>query len=431
MTNEWPVDTLDVDSLAAAGWHIKPFQQFVLKLHGRCNLACDYCYMYQFGDQDLLSQPKVMSPALIRRSCQRIAEHVSKHSLTRVEVGLHGGEPLLAGPAVLDSVATELRRHISNNTVVELAVQTNGVLLTEAMLDVLLEHNIRVGVSFDGNRETHDKHRQYRDGRGSYGQVVDGLRLLTSERYRSLFAGLLCVIDAEENPLSTYEALLEFAPPRVDFLLPHGNWTELPPHRSERFDEAPYGRWLTTVFDRWYGVSVQETEVRLFTEIINLMLGGKSRTESVGMSPVALITVNTDGSLEQVDTLRAAYPGAPATGLNVLTNSFDDALHHPAVVARQIGVAALAETCQRCEIRDICGGGHYAHRYRRDSGFRNPSVYCADLTVLINHIADHVRASLSATAGDLITSPEARCHSRPAGSPSHPPSPDGSHPVGV
>jgi uncharacterized protein len=420
VTHEWPVDTLDVDSLVAAGWHGKPFQQFVLKLHGHCNLACDYCYMYRFDKKPLSSQPKVISPAVIERTCRRIAEHVIQHGLARIEVGLHGGEPLLAGSATLTSVAEEIKRHVPGTTAVDLVAQTNGVLLTESILDALLENNIRVGLSFDGGRETQDKHRHYRDGRSSYAQVINGLRLLTGKRYRSLFAGLLCVIDVEENPLATYEALLKFAPPRVDFLLPHGNWTELPPHRGKSTDDAPYGRWLADVFDRWFDVPAQETEVRLFAEIINLMLGGQSRTESVGTSPVALITVNTDGSMEQVDTLRAAYPGAPATGLNVLTNSFDDALRHPAVVARQIGVAALAETCQRCEILSVCGGGHYAHRYRQGSGFRNPSVYCSDLTVLINHMVERV-----------VTSPEARYRSRPAGPPSHPPSPDGPYPADV
>jgi len=28
-----------------------PFCEFTLKLHGRCNLACDYCYMYEMVDQ--------------------------------------------------------------------------------------------------------------------------------------------------------------------------------------------------------------------------------------------------------------------------------------------------------------------------------------------------------------------------------------------
>jgi uncharacterized protein len=334
-----------------------------------------------------------MSPLVVRQTSQRIAEHVKDHQLATVEVNLHGGEPLLAGRAAIAKVATELRRCLPPSTELKLAIQTNGVLLTEAVLDVLLEHDIRVSVSVDGTRETHDRHRRYRDGRSSYAQVRDGIRLLAGQ-YRSLFAGLLCVIDLDEDPRATYEALLEFGPPAVDLLLPHGNWTTPPPHRAAGSGEAPYGHWLAAVFDRWYGAPTQETGVKLFAEIINLMLGGESRIESVGLSPVAFVTINTDGSLEQVDTLRSAYSGAAGTGLNVWTDTFDDVLRHPSIVARQIGMDALSDTCQTCELRRVCGGGHYAHRYRQGDGFRNPSVYCPDLTVLINHISARVRATL-------------------------------------
>lgn len=67
---------------------------------------------------------------------------------------------------------------------------------------------------------------------------------------------------------------------------------------------------------------------------------------------------------------------------------------HPAIVARQIGPAALCRTCRSCPINAICGAGNYPHRYRAGSGFLNPSVYCADLRRLIGHIRDRVLADL-------------------------------------
>ncbi|MYW06833.1 FxsB family radical SAM/SPASM domain protein, partial [Streptomyces sp. SID2563] len=67
------------------------------------------------------------------------------------------------------------------------------------------------------------------------------------------------------------------------------------------------------------------------------------------------------------------------------------------VAARQAGAGALAAACRACPLLTVCGGGHYAHRYRADNGFRNPSVYCADLERLIRHIADRLA---DATAGD-------------------------------
>ncbi|WP_223198811.1 FxsB family cyclophane-forming radical SAM/SPASM peptide maturase [Solihabitans fulvus] len=396
MTDEWPVDTLRVADLLASGWRAVPFQQFILKVHSRCNLACDYCYMYEMADRTWSSKPKVMSSDVMALSCRRIAEHAARHRLDRVKVVLHGGEPLLAGAGMLAEIAATLRRELPDGCALDLRVQTNGVLLDEKMLDSLAAHDIRVGVSLDGSPAAHDRHRRHANGRGSHAEAARALRLLGGERYRRLFAGLLCVIDLDADPLETYESLLAFGPPQVDFLLPQGNWSVPVPRRSADEGDASYGDWLVTIFDRWYDAPRRETEVRLFAEIVNLVLGGQSQVESVGLSPVALIVVDTDGSLEQVDTLRSAYHGAAATELTVADNSFDEALRHPAIAARQIGLAALGETCQQCGIRRVCGGGHYSHRYRRGSGFRHASVYCADLTRLITHVIGRVHTDLAA-----------------------------------
>ena len=57
---------------------------------------------------------------------------------------------------------------------------------------------------------------------------------------------------------------------------------------------------------------------------------------------------------------------------------------------------ALAEECRSCQIRRICGGGLYGHRYRPGTGFANPSVYCPDLMGLISHIHQTMRADIQA-----------------------------------
>jgi uncharacterized protein len=106
--------------------------------------------------------------------------------------------------------------------------------------------------------------------------------------------------------------------------------------------------------------------------------------------------VESDGAIEQVDSLKSTYPGACTTGLSVLTDPFDAALSHPGVIARQIGLRALADTCNRCHLRTVCGGGHYAHRFRAGDGFRNPSVYCADMLTLIQHVIDRLDVDVSA-----------------------------------
>jgi uncharacterized protein len=340
-----------------------------------------------------------MSPATVRQVALRIAQSAQAHGLAEISVVLHGGEPLLAGQALIASAASTLRGALGPDISASLSIQTNGVLLTRELLDILLRHDISVGVSLDGDRVSNDKHRRYANGRGSYDEVAQGLERLGSEPYARLFAGILCVIDVSTDPIGVFDTLLAFRPPTVDFILPHGNWTRRPPARGADTTATPYADWLIAIFDRWYSAPVQRARIRLFEEIIQLCLGGQSRSEAVGLSPVGLIVVDTDGSLEQVDTLRSAFPGASATGLNVFSHDFGAALAHPAVMARQIGLAALSQTCIECAIHRICGGGYYPHRYLAGSGFRNPSVYCPDLYKLIGHIMERLAADVRRLAG--------------------------------
>lgn len=159
---------------------------------------------------------------------------------------------------------------------------------------------------------------------------------------------------------------------------------------------TPYGDWLCAVFDRWWPAGRRETRIRLFEECLALLLGLPAAAEALGLDPLNAVVVETDGAIEQVDSLKSAYDTAAATGLDVFRHSFDRALRHPGVAARQAGADALAATCRSCPLLTVCGGGHYAHRYRAGHGFINPSVYCADLDRLIRHVA----AGLSdATAG--------------------------------
>ena len=390
--DEWPA-TLNIDALLADGWHPTPLNEFILKIHSRCDLSCRYCYVYTMADESWRSRPKHMSKKTIDNVAGRIGEHARKHSLEVVKVVLHGGEPLLAGGDLIEYVVNQVRG--STDARVEFDMQTNGILLDAGYLKLFDSLDVHISVSLDGDANAHDRHRRRANGQGSHASVVSSLELLTSEPFRHLFNGLLCAIDPRNDPVDTYTALMRFRPPAIDFLLPHGNWENHPPGRIPGSQETPYGNWLVRAFDYWYASERQETRVRLFAEIIKLWLGGHSSTELVGLSPVGTVVVETDGSIEQSDILKSAFPGAPATGLHVGRDSFDAVLELPSFAARQIGVRALSSKCSACEIHRACGGGLYAHRYRPGSGFANPSVYCPDLFLLISHIRDVVQTDVA------------------------------------
>lgn len=168
---------------------VPPFHSFILKIHSRCDLACDYCYMYRSVDQSWRTQPRVMAPAVVDRTADRIAEHAAAHRLDAVTVVLHGGEPLLAGPPALTRTVHVLRRALDPAIRLDVTVQTNAVRLDEAYLAVLAGLGVRIGVSMDGDRAAHDRHRRRADGRGSHDQVAAAVRRLADGPYRPSSAG--------------------------------------------------------------------------------------------------------------------------------------------------------------------------------------------------------------------------------------------------
>jgi uncharacterized protein len=367
-----------------------PISQYVLKVHSRCDLACDHCYVYEHADQTWRSKPRFISAVTAGMAATRIAQHAAAQRLGGVSVVLHGGEPLLLGMARMRALLDVLTTRIGQVAEADLRIHSNGVLLDEQWCDMFAEYGVRVGVSLDGDRAANDRHRRFPNGESSYPHVLAALSLLRSPRYRRLYAGILCTVDLANDPVAVYRALVAQEPANLDLLLPHATWEHPPDRPAGR--QSPYADWLMRVFDCWERDG-RAVPIRIFDSLLSASRGGPSLTEAIGTDPADLLVIDTDGTWEQPDSMKTAFHGAAATGMNVFDHAVDVVAGHPAVAARQHGIAALCPTCRACPVARVCGGGLYAHRYRpirgkaaaddHTSEFHNPSVYCADLKALI------------------------------------------------
>ncbi|MFF3610685.1 radical SAM/SPASM protein FxsBH, inactivated beta-hydroxylase extension form [Streptomyces sp. NPDC002580] len=362
-------------------------QQLVLKIHSRCDLACDHCYVYEHADQSWKGRPTFISEETLGKVARGFADYAEKEKLPSVSVILHGGEPLLVGPGRMRNICAELVRTIVPVTALDLRIHTNGVQLNTRHLDVFKEFDVKVSVSLDGDRVANDRHRLDRRGRSSYDRVVRAVGLLRRPEYRHLYSGLLCTVDIANDPVAVHDALTSLHPPRIDYLLPHSTW-DSPPNRPDGSPTA-YADWLLKIFDRW-SEQGRTVGVRTFESVLSTLRGGPPLTEAMGLAPSDLAVVETDGSFEQADSLKTAYDGAPATGYDIRRHTFAEFAGHPGVRARQLGLAGVGADCRRCPVIESCGGGLYAHRYRTGHGFANPSVFCGDLRAFVDGVAERI-----------------------------------------
>ncbi|MFQ6146585.1 FxsB family cyclophane-forming radical SAM/SPASM peptide maturase [Streptomyces seoulensis] len=364
-----------------------PFRTFILKVANRCNIDCDYCFVFNSKDQAARRLPARMGLAVARAAARRIGEHATAHRLRTLHVVLHGGEPLLAGVGHMAGLLEAVQDHAPTETRVLFELQTNGTLLSDAWLDLFERYEVAVGVSLDGPPRANDRHRLTHAGRSSAASAVRGIELLRSRPH--LFAGLLAVVDLASDPVEVHDYLAAFEPPVIDFGLPHATHDD-PPHRIDP-SVPEYGLWMSRVYDAWLARPGYRHSVRMLEDIVALSSGVRGSVETLGLAPPTSVVIESDGSIEAVDTLRSVEEGASRLGLDVLRHSFDEALSHPKLLHRQHGKEALAEQCRACPLVDVCGGGYLPHRFGEAHGYQNPSVYCGDLEYLIRRVQNSLR----------------------------------------
>ena len=363
---------------------IIPFHTYLWKIASRCNINCTYCYIYNLADARWRDQPAFMSESVARQTALRMREHCEAHGKKDLALIFHGGEPLLGGISHL-SMLLSVIREILPDYQISMGMQSNGLLFTEEIGDFFKSNKIAYGISSDGPPEVNDLHRLDHAGKPISKALEEKIKLVAS-RYRSIWAGFLCVINIEADPISVTKYLLSFSPPGFDLILPYYNYGVLPPGKEHDLNATPYADWLIKCFDYWYSQD-SSARIRLFNSFIRLMFGVPGGVEAVGLDPVDLIVVETNGEIEAVDSLKSTYDGATKLGYNVFDNEFDEVASHFAVRSRQLGAETLCQKCQECPVVQVCGGGYIPHRYSPEGhSFKNPSIYCADLEKVIRYI---------------------------------------------
>lgn len=368
---------------------------FLVKLASRCNLDCDYCYVYHHADQGWRSMPRLLSAESRGAFTARLADYAREVGLKRAAVIYHGGEPLLAGADSIVDFTRDLRSAVGSGVELEVGLQTNGLLLTDEVLDALGSERIAVSLSLDGPKEVNDLHRTTRRGRSSFDKVEAALERL--KKRPDTFAGVIAVIDADVPPRTLFEFFAGHEPPKLDFLLPDSHHDRLPPGRAG--DPGRYERWLIEAFDLWFD-EYPQLPVRTFEALLDAIMGLNSGTDAFGLGDVSLITIETDGTYHDLDVLKVVGDGATRLDGSVHDKPIADVAASPAITAhrRLLTREGLSATCRDCEVVDICGGGSVPHRYGRGS-FDNPTVYCREMKALIAHVRRRLEGGLGQSPG--------------------------------
>jgi len=233
----------------------------IVKVVSTCNLACRYC------DADTYSN--------LRMSLDTISQIIKKalNYADHVEFIWHGGEPLLMGIQFYEKVVELQKRYRREGQTIVNTLQTNGTLISQEWVDFFKANDFHVGVSLDGPPEVHNANRIFRNGQGSFEQVMRGIRLLKENGVKF---GVLAVITKETVRLGAKRFL--------DFFIENGIFSigilpQRPALNIGRTDALPreeFEKFATELFDYWYSLDDPRIRIREFDAILSRILGARS-----------------------------------------------------------------------------------------------------------------------------------------------------------
>jgi uncharacterized protein len=132
----------------------------------QCNLACHYCFQKEHPAFTRMKDPVEDS------TVEWILRRVDAAASRRLLVHYFGGEPLTRQDFLLRTAKVFATSMAARGAVFEWEMTTNGVGLTVDFVKAMAAHGEgTIKVTLDGDKETHDAARVYRDGRGTFDEI--------------------------------------------------------------------------------------------------------------------------------------------------------------------------------------------------------------------------------------------------------------------
>ena len=374
-----------------------------------CNLDCAYCFYLEkqalFGPGERYRMSDEVLSAFI-------TNYISAQPTPIVEFVWQGGEPTLLGIDFFRK-AVELQKPFIRTKSITNALQTNGTLLTDEWCRFLKKNHFMVGISIDGPKEIHDRYRRDRHGKGTFDQVMRGLKLLQIHKveynvlasvaretarqplqvYRFLreqgvefiqFAPIVERVADASSASSSGHGLRLAAPPARDLSHPGGevtSWSVVP---------EEYGDFLIAIYEEYVRHDVGKVFVMNFEWALNAWMGDPSpvciHAEQCGRS----LVIEHNGDVYACD--HCVYPEYR------LGNIFDEALPGMAERSRASGFGTTKQTalprwCRECPVLAACRGGCPKHRFAT-TVHDEPGLHylCEGYRKFFLHIRKYLRA---------------------------------------
>ncbi|EAT59291.1 radical SAM/SPASM domain-containing protein [Chlorobium ferrooxidans] len=163
----------------------------------KCNLGCIYCY-----------ENKSVGSRMSKNTIERIKRFVKDgiNDLSSFEVTWYGGEPLLEIEAIEEMSKYFIDLANTNNVTYSANMITNGTLLSEELVNILLRLKINyLQITVDGIKDIHDSRRFYGlNNEGSFCDIINALKICLGK----IKVGIR--VNVDKTNITRYHELMDY-----------------------------------------------------------------------------------------------------------------------------------------------------------------------------------------------------------------------------
>lgn len=340
-----------------------------------CNINCSYCYLPERS-----SKAVVEYPTLWNLFSQLF---VSGWVRDRLEVVWHAGEPMVLAADFYREAFRMIDRLRPQTLTVTHHIQTNGTLIDDEWCEFFLRERVRVGVSIDGPRRFHDRHRRTRSGRGTFDAAVAGIRRL--RKHKIPFHVISVISTASmSSPREMFDFYVAEGIERVAFNVEDSVNHHVSSVLKDLDSAAAYYCFLV----EFWRLSQSRQQIKSIREIDD-MINAISRPPGIeGRSqmaePFEILNMDCTGNIstfspELVGVKNETYEDFILGNIN--RDWLIDLPGRPVLAKMFAEIEAGVTMCRdRCPYFDVCGGGEPANKLAENGTFASSETSSCRLT---------------------------------------------------
>lgn len=331
-------------------------QLFIIVLTDSCNQRCVYC---QAGG--------VHNSQISLEVCKKAIDIAVQSPVAKATIEFQGGEPTLNPAALYYTIPYAKKVFQEKGKKVDFAIVTNLTNPDANLLRWLIEQDVHISTSLDGNREVHEFNRPMANHKSSYNAWHDGAKLYLSLCRECNKMPIISAIQTTTRKSLQYprEILNEYLDNSINRLYirpltPLGcaykKWEKIG-YRPEEYVDF-YCKMIDDMMKKCIsGINVSEMTASIFlTRILNNESVGHTEFRSPCGAGVGQMAINYDGNIYTCDEGRMiANMGDPIFKIGDINNTYRELLQSPTVHA--VCTASCIEGlpfCSDCAFSPYC-----------------------------------------------------------------------------